>query len=146
MNAPPSPNAERATQLVALTRRLTDLLAAETRAFEARRPHEAALHVEEVGQLANVYRRESARLKDNPALLDGISPRLKGELMQATQTFEAVLARHGRALEAAKAITEGLVQAIAQEVAAQRARGAGYGPTAKGRPADTSAVTLNRQA
>jgi hypothetical protein len=146
MTASAHPAAERATQLIALTRRLTDLLAAETRAFEARRPHEAAVHVEEVGQLANVYRRESARLKDNPALLDGISPKLKDELMQATQTFEAVLARHGRALAAAKTITEGLVQAIAQEVAAARAKGAGYGPTARGRPADASAVTLNRKA
>jgi hypothetical protein len=149
MTATPSPNAtsvERASQLIALTRRLTDLLAAETRAFEARRPHEAARHIDEVAQLANVYRRESARLKEQPALLAGISPKIKADLTEATQTFEAVLARHGRALEAAKTITEGLVQAIAQEVAATRAKGAGYGPTARSTAADASAVTLNRKA
>jgi hypothetical protein len=137
---------ERAQQMITLTRRLTDMLATETRAFEARRPHEVAANMEEVAQLANLYRRESARLREQPGLLEGASPAVRGQLMQATQTFEAVLARHGRALAAAKEITEGLVQAIAQEVAAARLAGPGYGPSARGRPVDASAVTLNRKA
>jgi len=141
-----SDTAQRADQLIALTRRLTDLLAAETRAFEARRPFDVAANAEEVAKLANVYRRESARVKDNPALIEGASEALRQQLMQVTQTFEAVLARHGRALAAAKEITEGLVQAIAREVAAQRATGPGYGPTARGVAPDASAVTLNRKA
>ena len=40
-----------------------------------------------------------------------------------------MIARQGRALTAAKTITEGLVHAIAHEVAVQRNRGAAYGPT-----------------
>ncbi len=39
------------------------------RAFEARRPHEVAANTEEVGRLANLYRRESARLRETPSLL-----------------------------------------------------------------------------
>ena len=48
---------DRALQLTILTRKLTDMLAAETRAFEARRPHDVAANTEEVGRLANLYRR-----------------------------------------------------------------------------------------
>ena len=51
--------------------------------------------------------------------------------MRATEAFEAVLARHGRALEAAKTVTEGLVRAIAEEVARSRSAGTGYGPGAQ---------------
>ena len=57
-----------------------------------------------------------------------------------------MLARHGRAVTAAKTLTEGLVHAIAKEVAAQRGRAAGYGPTAMAARGDASAITLNRRA
>ncbi len=137
---------DRVEQLIAVTRRLTDLLAAETRAFEARRAHDAALNMEEVARLANIYRRESARVRQDPTLIVGASDAKRALLMQLTQSFEAVLARHGRALAAAKTITEGLVHAIAEEVASARSTGPGYGPTAKGVLADASAVTLNRKA
>ena len=56
-------------------------------------------------------------------------------------------ARHGRAVEAAKTITEGLVHAIAEEVTAQRSIGSGYGPKGiKPRAEAATAVTLNRSA
>ncbi len=60
-----------------------------------------------------------------------------------------MLARHGRAIEAAKIITEGLVRAIAEEVAGQRQQATGYGPgaTLQGQPSSTAtAITLNRRA
>jgi hypothetical protein len=57
-----------------------------------------------------------------------------------------VLARHGRAVTAAKTVTEGLVQAIAEEVAATRAARAPYGATARVPAADASAITLNKTA
>jgi hypothetical protein len=47
---------------------------------------------------------------------------------------------------AAKLITEGLVKAVASEVAARRSRSAGYGPTARAREGDARAITLNRRA
>ena len=49
-------------------------------------------------------------------------------------------------LEAAKTVTEGLVRAIAEEVASKRASGAGYGPGATATAADTRAITLNQRA
>lgn len=45
---------ERVDQLVALTERLTALVAEQAKCFENRRPQDAAAYVEEVGRLANI--------------------------------------------------------------------------------------------
>jgi hypothetical protein len=137
---------DRAQQLIALTDRLTKRLLEETQAFESRKPQTVAGRTEETLRLANVYRHESLRIRQNPALLQGCKPELKQRLVQGTIAFQTVLARHGRALKAAKTLTEGLVQAIANEVSAQRTRNAGYGPTARTVAGDASAITLNRRA
>lgn len=137
---------DRAQQLIALTQRLTARLAAETAAFEARRPQDAVPGMQETQDLANIYRRESARVKADPRLLSEASPAERSALISATQAFEAVLDRHGRVVEAARIISEGLVQAIAQEVAAGRAQGIGYGASGHAAAGDTRAVTLNRMA
>ena len=137
---------DRAHQLIALTDRLTQRLLHETQAFESRKPQTVAGRTEETMRLANVYRHESLRIRHNPALLKGAKADLKQRLVQATIAFQTVLARHGRAVKAAKTLTEGLVQAIANEVASQRTRNAGYGPTARTIGGDASAITLNRRA
>ncbi|WP_269716388.1 flagellar basal body protein [Caulobacter sp. NIBR2454] len=138
----------RAEALVNLTQRLTELLAQQAQAFETRRPHEAADTIEESAKLANVYRFESARLKRDPSVMNGAPPALRAQLLRVTEAFDAVLARHGRALEAAKTITEGLVQAIAEEVASQRSATGGYGSSGERHaPADAGvAIALNRRA
>ena len=138
--------ADRVEQLIVLTERLAERLSDETLAFEARRPHEVAKGSPETQRLANLYRHESARIRGNPALIAGAAKERREALRQVTVTFEAVLARHGRALGAAKTITEGLVRAIAEEITAQRAGAAGYGPTAKAPAANGSAIALNRRA
>lgn len=137
---------DRCEQLLALTERLTDAIAAETRAFEARRPHEAAAGQAAAAKLAAAYRLESARVKADPSLLSGAAPARREALKAATIAFEAALARHGRALAAAKEITEGLVKAIAAEVAATRAPAAGYGAGGRSPAGDARAITLNTRA
>lgn len=137
---------ERAEQMIALTARLTALLAKEAAAFEARRAHEAAGLGEETARLANLYRHESARIKADPSLIAGASTAIRGRLIQATEAFEAVLARHGRALSAAKTVTEGLVRAIAEEVAATRRARSPYRSNARAAEADASAIALNQRA
>ena len=58
-----------------------------------------------------------------------------------------MLARQGRALEAAKTVSEGLVRAIADEVAAQRNTGTGYGQGGvASAPAAATSITLNKRA
>lgn len=139
---------DRVEQLILLTERLTDLIAKQANAFEARRPHEAAQYVDEVAKLANLYRHESARVRANVALVAQAAPARRQRLVRATEAFDAVLARQGRAVGAAKTVTEGLVRAIAQEVADQRPQAVGYGPGAQGASyrQNGTAITLNQRA
>lgn len=137
---------DRAAQLLALTERLAERLAAETALFEARRPQAAAPSLAATAELAALYRAECLRLRREPGLLAGAPPGRLAALRAATERFEAVLARHGRAVSAAKVVTEGLVEAVAAEVARTRASGAAYGPSARQARADASAITLNARA
>jgi hypothetical protein len=138
--------ADRVEQLIALTQRLQGRLDAETRLFEARRPQDAAAGSAETLELANLYRRESARVRAEPSLIAGAPLARRRTLLDVTRSFEAALARHGRSVEAARIVTEGVVRAVAAQVAAKRTPAAGYGARGKARPADASAITLNRRA
>ncbi len=138
--------ADRVEQLIQLTERLTGRLSAEFEVLEIRRPHEQAETHPETQRLANIYRHESARVRADPNLIEGAPPARIAKLRTVTTTFEDMLSRHAAALEAARTLTEGLVHAIAAEVVRQRAPAAGYGPEAKTRTLDASAMTLNRRA
>lgn len=137
---------DRVDQLIVLTDRLTALMARQCQAFEQRRPQDAAAQMEDLSKLANIYRHESARVRQAPQMIEGASLQQRMALMQSTEAFDAVLARQGRALEAARTVTEGLVRAIAEEVASQRNTGAGYGPGATSQAGDARAITLNKSA
>lgn len=131
--------------MLEVTERLAALLSDQARAFEAHRPQDAAADMPEVLRLANLYRAGSEGLRTQPALLKGLDPALRQRLLRATEAFEAVLDRQGRALNASKTVTEGVVKAIADEIASRRNIGQSYGPGASRKPSAT-AITLNRQA
>ena len=133
-------------RLTALTDRLTARLEVETDAFATQRAAEVAAGFAETQDLANQYRRESAHLKANKELLIAAPAAERMALVKATEAFEAVLDIHGRTVEAARTVSEGLVRTIAQEVAGARAMGAGYGATGHANGGDSRAVTLNRTA
>lgn len=139
--------ADRVEQLIILTERLTELVALEAQAFEQQRPQEAMAHIEETSRLANIYRHESARVRANPAMVAAAPVAQRTRLIRATEAFDSVLARQGRALDAARTVTEGLVKTIANEVAAQRTTGAGYGlKGAPSAPGSATSITLNKRA
>lgn len=138
---------DRVDQLTGLTDRLTALITQECKAFEERKPHEVALTLDETARLANLYRHESVRVRNNVHLVQAAPLAKRMKLMRSTEAFEAVLARHGRALEAARSITEGIVRAVANEVAATKATGVGYGDSAAAAThTAATAVTLNKRA
>ncbi|ODT87062.1 flagellar basal body protein [Phenylobacterium sp. SCN 70-31] len=138
---------DRVDQLIILTERLTEIIAAQAQAFESRRPQDAAKMQEEASRLANLYRHESARVRADPRLVEGAPAKDRQRLIQATEAFDAVLARQGRAIEAARTVTEGLVKCIAEEVAAQRSQASVYGATGTQNAAPlATAITLNRRA
>jgi len=137
---------DRVEQLIILTDRLTAMMVVQCQAFEQRRPQDVAVQMDEMTKLANIYRHESLRIRSSPNLIADAPLEQRTQLMRATEAFDAVLARHGRAVEAARTITEGLVRAIAEEVAAQRPTGAGYGADSAAKAGDARAVTLNKRA
>ncbi|HEX8470624.1 MAG TPA: flagellar basal-body protein FlbY [Brevundimonas sp.] len=137
---------DNARRLKALTERLTERLVVESRAFAERRPRDVLDGMIETQELANQYRRESAQVKANPSLLSACQASERMALVKATERFNQVLAGHARAVEAARIISEGLVQTIAGEVAASRAMGTGYGASGRAAPGDGRAITLNRSA
>ena len=136
----------RLRQLVDLTERLTASLVEEAKAFEARRPQDAAAIVAGTAELANAYRRESAQLKADPAMVAAAPAAERTALIRATEAFEAILSRHARAVEAARTISEGLVRTIAAEVAGQRGAPSAYGATGRANAGDGRAVAFNRTA
>lgn len=147
MDNPTNPTIERIEDLIALTERLTSLIAEQALAFEQRRPHDAAKSMEEVSRLANAYRQEAQRARGEAKPFADAPLALRAKLVRATEGFDAVIARQGRALGAAMKVTEGLVQAIAEEVTKQRSAGAGYGPGGMKPPQNAAtSVTLNRRA
>jgi hypothetical protein len=139
--------ADRVEQLVILTERLTELIADQALAFEQRRPQDAAALLEETSRLANLYRHESTRVRADTAMVAAAPLEARTRLVRATEAFDAVLARQGRALEAARTVTEGLVRCIADEVAAQRTQGSTYCAAGRQAPgASATAITLNKRA
>lgn len=144
MTAPhdPAPPLE---AMLALTEQLTQLLEGQARAFEAHRPQDVAPELPEVARLADLYRAGASAVRGQPTLLADAAPALRARLLAATQAFEAALDRQGRALGASKTVTEGLVKAIAEEVARRRGLGQPYGPGPP-RPAAATAITLNQRA
>ncbi len=138
---------DRVEQLIILTERLTTLIASQAQAFEERRPKDAAALTEETARLANLYRHESARVRADVGLIDGAPPEMRAQLVRATEAFDAVLARQGRALDAARSVTEGLVKCIAEEVALQRQKVSVYGAGGlQNGGAPATAITLNKRA
>jgi hypothetical protein len=144
----PAETAARVDELIALTERLTAVVAEQARCFEARRPQDAAVYLDEIGRLANTYRHESARIRMQPGLIAGLAPVQGKRLRRATEAFDAVLARQARSVAAAKTVTEGLVKAIADEIAVQRQRVSVYGASGltAAPTAAATAITLNQRA
>jgi len=136
----------RVRQLIDLTERLTASLAEEAKAFEARRPQDAAAIVAGTAELANAYRRESAQLKADPSAVAAAPESERKALIRATEAFEIILSRHARVVEAARTVSEGLVRTIAAEVADQRGSPSAYGASGRANAGDGRAVAFNRTA
>lgn len=118
---------DRVEQLLLITERLCELIAKETALVQARHPPLEGAEAEERNRLANAYRLELARIKQDPSLIQDAPAAMLTQLRARTEALHQALAAHDIALGAVKAVVEGLVQAMANEVVRQRGGGAGYG-------------------
>ncbi|MGD9967270.1 MAG: flagellar basal body protein [Hyphomonadaceae bacterium] len=117
---------DRAEQLLLLTERLAAIAAEETQRIEAREPLLDGPDAEEKQRLANAYRLELARIKQDQSLILGAPPETLVALRRSTANLHSAMAAHELALNAVKVVSEGLVHAMAEEVARQRGSGTPY--------------------
>ena len=124
-----SPIDTRLDQLIALTRRLSELMLNETADLKARQLDASSKDWEEKESLAHAYRMEMMALAKAPDLLVTASAPLRKTLFDTIRRFQEILADHDRALSAMREVTEGLVESIAREVASVTSGPRGYGAT-----------------
>jgi hypothetical protein len=137
--------ADRVGQLILITERLAALVIEETRLINVREPLPEGAPAEEKARLANAYRFELARIKQDVSLIAGAPQPMLDDLKRKTTLLQHALDAHDIALGAVKIIAEGLVQAMAAEVARQRTQERGY--SASGQAAHAAApapVVLDR--
>jgi hypothetical protein len=140
--------ADRAQQLLALTERLTGLIDAEIVLLDAMKPPPTGPEADEKARLVNIYRHEMARIAQDPSLIASAPAPARAALRTATATLNTALDRHMASITAQKEVSEGLVQAIAEEVGRQRAGPPAYTASGgyRGQAAAPTAVAVNRSA
>ena len=107
-------SAERVTQLIELTERLTALIAAEALAFEQHRPQDAAANIAETSRLANMYRHESAKVRQDPRLIEGAPRDQRLKLIQLRLRPDGIHRTRWLQAQFDLAALEGLGQQIPQ--------------------------------
>lgn len=118
------------SQLIAHTEDLTSIIREEMSILDARRPAEITSLQAEKGRLSAIYVDECNKLKQNQTLLGEKDSPLRLRLREVTEIFNAELVRLGRTLLRMKSVTEGMVGAIAEEVAKKRQTLRSYAPNA----------------
>ncbi len=138
--------ADRVAQLISIAETLTQFAASECAAIKARRPPPAGGAQSEMVRLANAFRMEMGHLEADPSLVAGAPKAQLTRLRLACQALEKSTSAHRDALSALKRVSEGMMQAMAEEVARQRGAGAGYGAAGAAAHSPTLAVALDKRA
>lgn len=118
-------------RLIAYTEDLTNIIRKEISILEERRPAEIAPLQAEKAQLSTVYEEEFRIVKRNKQLLGEKDSPLRLRLREVTEIFNSELVRLGRILLRMKSVTEGMVQAIVEEVGKKRQQLRNYSPDAE---------------
>lgn len=118
------------SSLVALTERLTALITRENTLLRRREPRQLSNFHDEKTRLTDLYTREMATLRRNDAVLKDARPEDVASLKKVTASFRKALADHNTIVGALKSVTEGMIQAIADEVTKRNNPVQGYGTDA----------------
>ncbi len=136
----------RISQLIDLVESLGKIVAGETEMLATRRPRALAGTRSEKERLAAAYEYELRHIKANPGWVGAADSAAVGRLKAAIATFDAILRRHARCLVTVKSISEGMVQAIADEVQSKRQPATGYNRKALLGPAGNGGHGVARSA
>lgn len=118
---------EDVTALLAITRRLADVLTTETAALRAMRPQDIAPLQDEKAELTGQYERRLRALQAPETSFGAIDAGLRTELRERTAALGAIIRDNKRALTAARTVNERLLRTIAEEIARQRNPAHTYG-------------------
>jgi hypothetical protein len=133
-------NDAKAGRLIAMAERLTDALKADIAALERGRPREMRSIETDMQQLAALFSRESAAF--NIAMTKSIPAATRGRLIESTKRFKDTLAAQTRLVSRIKTISEGMIHAIAEDVARRKSAVKPYAPNIV-RPRSPGAMVYN---
>lgn len=119
------------SRLILYTEELTRIIREEIAILETRRPSEIAPLQAEKARLSSIYEEECATLKKQKNLLGEKDSPLRLRLREVTEIFNSELVKLGRILLRMKSVTEGMVQAVGDEVARKRQTVRNYSPAAE---------------
>ena len=139
----PDAKTRRLEQLLAMSVRLGDAIELDIVALESGRFEELKTTDPEIDRLCALYGREVTALKADGGL-KGASPDLRQQLKESGKRLNGLLARHTRLVSAMRHASEGLVQAVAEEVQKTREREAPYVPPTRLKPKTGDAIVYNK--
>ena len=116
--------------LASLMRRLSDVISAENEHIRAHRPNEARKLHEEKGKLSAAYTREMELVRKNGGITTFGNPDQLRDLKRQTTAFNDLVEDHRKLVERSRAITEGMIKAISEEVSRRNRPVQAYGKNA----------------
>lgn len=134
-------NDDKAARLIAMTERLTEALNTDMAALERGRPREMRTIEPDMQQLAAILGRESAAF--TLAMTKTIAAATRARLIDATKRFKDTLGRQTRMVARIKTISEGMIHAIAEDVARRKSAVKPYGRAVAARPRSPGAMVYN---
>jgi hypothetical protein len=137
---------DRVGQLISAATNLIAFAKEETAAISARRAPLSQARQEEKLRLANAFRFEMARIEKEPSLVLGAPRQDLTRLKDLCAQLKDAASAHRDALAAVKEISEGLVEALAQEAARQKGSAPSYGATGTFAAPNPGAVALDKRA
>ena len=131
---------DRALAAASLSRRLGELVAKENTLLKSRRPSALAALGDEKRRLTDAYETEIQALKSDPTGLAALGPEHLARLRAATGYFQDQLEEHRRLVQAARVITEKMLNRVAEQAGRRDRPVMNYGRDAVMAPAFKTAA------
>lgn len=122
---------ERVTHLLQVTQALTQILEQENRWLKEHRPSDVKGLAEEKSRLSALYTKELRIIRTHKSQLHGIDDALRQSLATATEQMQEALARNERLVLRLKTVSEGLMEAISEEITKRNRPLPAYGKNAR---------------
>jgi len=133
----------RLEQLLAISRRLADAIAADIAALEQGEFGNLTTTDPEVARLCALYGREVTALKASGGIKN-MPEQLIATLKESGGRLNKLLSRHESLVACMRQASEGLIQAVAEEVDRSRKRGAPYSGTPTPKRVSSGAIVYNK--